>query len=153
MLLIGAIYAVHVPSMKEGLWSIHTVTISSPGDKKTEGNRSICRSHIYDEAAQRKAKAAEASCKVSVLNGSGSKYTSESECTVGGTTVRTKRTSTFTGDSAARSEETATYSPAMEGSTSSTMIMEQKYMGACPAGMEPGDTMNVDGKVIHRVKR
>ncbi len=153
LLLIGAIYAVDVPSMKEGLWSIHTVTISSPSGEKTESNRSICRSHAYDEAAQKKAKAAEASCKISVLNGSGSKYISESECTVGGTTIRTKRTTTLTGDTESRSEETAAYNPAMGASTGTTMTMEQKYVGACPAGMAAGEMMDADGKIIHRGRR
>lgn len=153
LLLIGAIYAVEVPSMKEGLWSIHTVTISSPSGQKTEMNRSICRSHAYDEAAQKKAKALEASCKMNVLNGSGSKYISESECTVGGTTIHTKRTTTLTGDAESRSEETATYSPAMEGRTGATMTMEQKYVGACPAGMAPGEMMDADGKIIRRGRR
>jgi len=32
------------------------------------------------------------------------------------------------------------------------MIMEQKYEGACPAGMEPGDMTGADGRVIHRAR-
>jgi hypothetical protein len=46
-------------------------------------------------------------------------------------------------------ESHTTYKPPMRGIEETTMIMDQKYVGACPADMQPGERMDKDGKVIH----
>jgi uncharacterized protein DUF3617 len=148
---ITVISAVDQPQLKEGLWSIQTQTVDNPGGKKSGGTRSICRNHEYDERVR--ALAAKQNCKTSNENVSGSTRTSESECTAGGSTIKTKSVVTMTGDTAAHSETHSTFDPPSFGRTDSTMIMDQKYIGACPAGMEPGDMMDADGKIIHRGKR
>jgi hypothetical protein len=33
------------------------------------------------------------------------------------------------------------------------MVMEQKYMGSCPAGAQPGDRINADGSIVHLGKK
>jgi hypothetical protein len=58
----------------------------------------------------------------------------------------------MSGDTAAHSETRATYTPPMYGLTETTMVMDQKYVGACPAGVGPGDTIEAGGKVIHHSK-
>ena len=40
-----------------------------------------------------------------------------------------------------------TYSPAYKGKTDETVIQDQNYVGACPAGMQPGDRITVEGKL------
>jgi hypothetical protein len=141
------------PSLKEGLWSIHTVSTSQPGDKKTVGMRSICRDHAYDDRVRAQAKAQAATCKSHTENDSGSKYESESTCVVRGTTIHVKGITTASGANATHTESSTTYNPAFYGISATTMIMEQKYVGACPVGMEPGDMMEADGRVIHRGKQ
>jgi Protein of unknown function (DUF3617) len=152
-LLVAGVYAADAPPMKEGLWSIHTVSVDQPGNKKTDGMRSICRNHAYDErvramAAQHAAK----SCKTISENSVGGTTTTETQCSVGGSVVRTKATVTFSGDTA-HSETHSTYTPAMYGMSETTMVMDQKYVGACPAGVEPGDFIGADGKVTHTARR
>jgi hypothetical protein len=141
------------PSLKEGLWSIHTASTNQPGDKKTESTRSICRNHAYDDRVRAQAKAQAATCKTHTDNDSGSKYESESECVVRGTTIHTKGITTASGSNATHTESSTTYNPAFYGISATTMIMDQKYVGACPAGIEPGDMMEADGRVIHRGKQ
>jgi hypothetical protein len=68
---------------------------------------------------------------------------------VGSTVIDSKGTATFQGDSAAHSETHATYSPAMAGLSETTMIMDQKYVGACPAGAVAGDRIAADGRITH----
>jgi hypothetical protein len=140
------------PPLKEGLWSSHTVTTNQPGNKKTEGARSICRSHAYDEHVREIAKKAEEKCKTISENSSGQKITTVSECTIGSSVLRTTGTATMSGDIAAHSETRTTYAPPMYGLTETTMVMDQKYVGACPAGVGPGDTIEAGGKVIHHSK-
>ena len=37
----------------------------------------------------------------------------------------------------------------MGGVSETTMIMDQKYVGSCPAGAQPGDITYADGRVTH----
>lgn len=145
-----ALYAAGPPAVKEGLWSIHTTTIDNPGNKKTEGTRSICRNHDYDVRIRQQAeKQQKQTCKSNTENFSGNTFTAESECTVQGSTIKSKTVATFNGDTSTHSETHATYTPALYGTAESTMIQDQKYVGACPAGMEPGDFMDAAGKITH----
>lgn len=132
------------PLFKEGLWSSHSVTVENPGEKKREGNQTICRNHAFDDYSRGLAKRQECKIKESFTGGG---MDEESECTVAGSVIKTKARSTFTGDTA-HSESQTTYTPAAYGVSASTMTMDQKYIGPCPAGTSPGDIMAADGRVM-----
>lgn len=147
-----AVYAADPPVVKEGLWSIHTTSIDNPGNKKSEGTRSICRNHEYDlRIRQQTEKKQKEICKTYTENFSGNTLTTESECSVQGSVVKGKTVATFSGDTI-HAETHSTYTPALFGNAESTMIQDQKYAGPCPTGMEPGDFMDASGKITH-VKR
>ncbi len=144
------LYAADPPVVKEGLWSIHTVSTDNPGNKKSEGTRSICRNHAYDTRIREQAEIQQKkTCKLVNRTSSGSTLSEESECTVQGSVIKTKGTTTFNGDTSFHSENHATYTPALYGTAETTMIIDQKYVGSCPAGMEPGDFMDASGKITH----
>ena len=86
---------------------------------------------------------------VSVKRMGGSIYSAESRRIVAGTAVDSKGTVSYTGYTFAHSETHATHSPALGGVSETTMIMAQNYVGGCPAGTQPGDLMNADGRVTH----
>jgi hypothetical protein len=136
------------PEVKEGLWEIHMQSTDKPGDKKTEGTSTICRNHAYDQHVQALAKDMKGCTKVNE-SFQGGKYSLEMHCTVGATVIDTKGTSTFQGDTATHSESHATYTPALYGVSETTMIQDQKYIGSCPADMQPGDRKSDDGKITH----
>jgi hypothetical protein len=92
-------------------------------------------------------------CKTVSESSSGGTATTISECTVGTTLIRNKGTLTMTGNTASHSEGHTTYDPPVRGMSESTMIMDQKYVGACPAGVEPGDMIGADGKIEHTWNR
>jgi len=147
LLAIIAVRAADQPALKEGYWSIHTVSTNQPGNQKTEGNQTICRSYEYDQHAREAAKKnAAKTCKTISETTSGSTTITESECTMAGSVLHSKATVTAAGDTAVHSEIHTTNTPAMYGVSESTMIMDQKYIGACPAGVEPGDILGADGK-------
>jgi len=148
LLSIGIAIAGDPPDVKEGLWSIHTQSTDNPGNVKSDGNTKICRSHAYDAHVKEEAKNMKG-CTKANESFTGNKYSVEMHCTVGATTIDSKGTTTFDGDSATHSENHATYTPAMAGISETTMIQDQKYRGACPAGMEPGDLTAADGHVNH----
>jgi hypothetical protein len=145
-------YAADPPELKEGLWSIHTQETDNPGNKKTESTRTICRDHAYDKSVQALAKTAVKDCKVSE-SVQGSKTSSEAHCVVAGTVIDTKGTGAYVGDTSTHSETHTIYSPALYGMAESTTIMDQKWVGSCPAGVQPGDMTNADGTVIHLGKK
>jgi hypothetical protein len=146
--LMGAAHAADEPSMKEGYWSIHTVTNDQSANGKQESTRTICRNHAYDEHVRELAKKTSANCKTIAESSSGGTRTTETECTVAGRVIHTKGMVTTNGENAAHSEARTTYAPPMGGISESAMIMDQKYLGACPAGIEPGDIVGADGKKI-----
>jgi len=150
--LVGFAAAIDLPPMREGLWSIHTQTFDNPGNVKREFTQKICRNHAYDNSVRAKAKNIPG-CKVLNENLSGHTYTIEMECNISGSVIHSKGVTTSTGDDAFRSETHTTYAPALHGVSDTTMIMDQKFEGSCPAGTEPGDIIRPDGTVIHSGRR
>jgi hypothetical protein len=143
--------AVDPPAMKEGLWSIRNQGVNTPGHKKTDQTSTICRSHAYDQHVLQDAKSVKG-CKTISETLQGSEYSIHSHCAVAGTEIDSKSTVTFKGDTAAHSESHATYAPALGGITETTLIQDQKYVGSCPAGIQPGDITQPDGSVVHTWK-
>lgn len=150
--LIGFASAIDMPPMREGFWSIRTQTIDNPGNVKADFTQKICRNHAYDDSARAKAKN-RTGCKVLNENLSGQTYTIEMECNIAGSVIHSKNVTTGTGHDASHSEMHTTYSPALNGVSESTMIMDQMYEGSCPSGIEPGDIIRPDGTILHTGKR
>ena len=136
LISLGTANAVDPPQQKEGLWSIHMQSTDNPGSKKTDSSSTICRNHAYDDHVRSVAKNIKG-CTTVNENYQGGKYSVEMHCVQSGTVVDTKGTVTYQGDLAAHSENHATYTPAMGGVSDTTMIMDQKYLGSCPAGAQP----------------
>jgi hypothetical protein len=143
--------AIDLPSLREGLWSIHTQSVDNPGNVKREFTQKLCRNHAYDDSARAKAKNVPG-CKTLNENLSGHTYTVEMECTVTGSVIHSSGVTTMTGDDAFHSETHATYTPALRGVSDTTMIIDQKYEGSCPAGTQPGDFIRPDGTILHTGK-
>ncbi len=152
-LVLPIAHAADPPQLREGLWSIHTQTTDNPGNKKSESTRTLCRDHAYDRSVEALAKTAVKGCTKVNESVQGGKTSSEAHCVVGGIAIDTKETGTYGGDTSTHSEVHTTYSPAFAGMSESTMIMDQKYIGGCPAGAQPGDQTNPDGTVTHLGKR
>jgi hypothetical protein len=148
---VGSAHAAGPPDVKEGLWSDHTQSIDQPGNKKSEGTKTICRSHAYDQYVKTLAAKVPGCTKVSE-NYNGHTFTSEMRCVVGGSVIDGKETATFQGDTAVHSESHSTYTPALYGVSATTRIADQKYLGSCPAGSQPGDIKSADGKIINTWK-
>jgi hypothetical protein len=145
---IGIAIATDVPDVKEGFWSIHTLTTNNPGNVKSETTTKICRNHAYDAYTKGLAKDIKG-CTVNNESYAGNKYSMQMHCTVAATVIDSKGTVTFNGDTSTHSETQATYSPAVGGVSQTTTIQDQKYIGSCPTGTAPGDLILEDGNVNH----
>jgi hypothetical protein len=143
----GMAGAAGIPDVQEGLWERHGQTVSTPGNAKSESKLSICRDHASEKAAQAAARNIPG-CPYIEPTVSGGKYYQEMRCVVAGTTIVTKGTIVFQGTSI-HSETHTTFTPALGGLTEQTDVTDEKYLGSCPAGMSPGDTMNDSGAIRH----
>ena len=146
---IGVAHAVTPPPLREGLWQMHLQDTASPGNKTTDSTTEICRNHAYDQQVQSLANKVKIGCTKINESLEGSTYTAEMRCVVGPTTIQSKSVAIFQGDTAAHSETHSTFTPALGGQAGDVMIQDSKYVGSCPAGMQPGDRMSANGTIIH----
>jgi|SRR5579863_4694738 len=152
-LTLGTAVAVDAPDVKEGLWEVHSQTTANPGNRKSEGaTYTLCRDHAYDKAARDLAKSVKG-CSLLSENFKDGKYSTKLHCMVGATVVDTESTITFESDTSIHSETHATYTPAMNGVSETTLVQDQEYTGSCPAGSQPGDRTDEDGRVTHSGRR
>ena len=147
LLSAGAVPAVHHPKLKEGLWTVHTQSSNAVG-KPSIGEYTICRDQAFDDHSESLANAMKGCTKVRETF-DGHRYVSEVRCSVGKTVIDSKAEVTFHGDTETHSESSSTFTPPMDGMSTMTMTMDQKYLGSCPAGVKPGDRTSADGTVTH----
>lgn len=148
----GAPRAADYPELKEGLWQIHMQFLDAGGKVTSDASSQVCRSHAYDKATEDKAHTMMGKfCSPPNESLSGDTFTSEISCKTpdSASTSVTKSIATFSGDTAAHTESHTTYTPAYSGMTAESMIQDQKYLGSCPSGMQPGDRKNADGRISH----
>lgn len=145
---IGTAYALDMPVMKEGLWKLHNISTSA-GQKPDESTFFLCRDHAYDLKAKALVDQSLKSCtKISDSTSGGKRYLNMT-CKVGTSTLTSKAVITSAGDTYYRSETSTTYTPPLYGEAQSSMVAEQTWVSACPAGMSPGDRKLADG-TIHK---
>ena len=148
LLPIALAWANDPPKIKEGLWEIRGQSIENPGERRTEFTYKLCRNHAYDEAATALLKNVKG-CTTVLKDLKGGKFSSASTCTIAGTTIVSNGLTIYISASATHSETHATYTPAFNGKTDETMTEDQQYIGACPAAMKPGETIDPDGIIRH----
>ncbi len=146
-LAFSTVLADEPPQLQEGLWSIHSEDVDAPSNKKTDFTSTLCRSHASDEQTRANARNRKECTTVSEQL-QGNQYTVESRCTIRGSAVQSKSTTLFLGNTA-HTVVHITYTPALNGVTDSTLTEDQKYIGKCPAGAEPGELMLPNGSVEH----
>ena len=138
-----AVYAAEEPSMKEGLWLIHSQLIQHPSEEKTtDVTVTICRNPAYDK--QLREGSMPKGCKLVDKSGGGiTKF--EAECKYAGAKSKSTEIFEITGDTASHTVTDTTVTPPASGVTGLTAVADMKYVGACPAGMKIGDMMMPDG--------
>jgi hypothetical protein len=146
LLLFSIAYAANPPALKEGLWQVHGQIVENPGARTTEFSYRLCRNHAYDKAMDEQVRSVKG-CTTSFDDLGHGRFTSASRCTVDHVVIDSKGTSVYESDSAMRSESRATYTPAYRGRAEETLVEDQHYLGACPAGIKPGDRLMPDGSL------
>jgi len=145
--LTAAAQTSDAPQLKEGLWFLHTVTTTKPGNKSTDEVISLCRNHAFDQYANAMAMMQQ-NCNVK-RTWQGETMTLDGTCTEKGSTVVSKGTMKMTGDTVTHSEIHTTYTPALHGVVESTMVQDQTWLSSCPSGMKPGQQRSADPNSMH----
>jgi hypothetical protein len=132
-----------LPPLKEGLWEAHTQQIINKN--KTESMLRLCRTHEYDNSIKASMKQAgenmrkSKQCTETVTRKSANRFLSEMHCDADGSV--TKVTMTFQGDTSYRMEMHV-----KNGKSDAATIINDRYVGPCPADMKPGDAVTGDGR-------
>jgi hypothetical protein len=142
LMLATSTFAGDYPEVKAGLWS---TTATNADARMPPQSGTMCTSNDVIKALADMQKGKNLPCKVLSRTQSGSTYTSETECSFGGTVRKTTSVTTATSDTALHTE--------IHGSDGAlVMTNDMKYVGACPAGMVPGDFTGANGmhyNVLH----
>ncbi len=135
-----------LPPLKEGLWEAHTQqTIQK---NKFETVVKLCRTREFDKSLKASMKSVGENlrktnrCTENVNQLSASSYSTEMHCEKDGTV--TKTVVSFQGDASYHMEMHR-----ISGQSESITIIDDRYVGSCPADMKPGDAVTGDGKKMH----
>lgn len=137
---------VTLPYSKLGLWSLSQVDANDKAPIVTQ----LC----IDKATQKYLvdtgnSITKSSCSKYEISAKGATVTSTSICKFGGSTVNSSMVLTFAGDSAFSGQTTSHFSPSFMGTTDSHISQTGQWIGACPAGMAPGDMIGPHGIKLH----
>lgn len=133
------------PPMRDGLWTTHTKQIQH-GKTVIDMSIKICHSQALTNSMKATGQEIRKrnNCTSTVTKPSSNSIVEESSCAKGPNAGRvTKLLYTFQGDTGSHMEM---HSGA--GNSETVMIVDSSYVGSCPAGMKPGDSMMADGKII-----
>jgi hypothetical protein len=136
------------PQIQEGLWDVRVQSTENPGAKKTQYEYKLCRDHAYDKQTDSLVKNNK-DCKTTLEAAGPNRYSAASRCTVGATVIVSKGLSIYENGNSIHSETVATYTPRLYGKSDETLILDQQFLGSCPAGMKPGDRLLPDGLIAH----
>jgi hypothetical protein len=147
MLVLSIARGADPPPLQEGLWEVHGRSTENPGGKSAEYTYRLCRNHAFDSAMDAQVKSVK-ECTTSFDDLGGGRFASASKCAVGGRVIVSRGTYTYESPTSTRTESHATYTPAFNGKTEESLVQEQRYVGNCPAGMNPGDRLMGDGTLV-----
>ncbi len=149
MTAIGIAHAQNYPKMKAGLWELKTVGASGlPGAAGGEPTLMCLDDTVQADMLKMGQGMMASLCSKNDINVSGSQITSEVECKLGTSTMRSKSVTTFNGDTSYRAESTGSYDPPFFGIKDVKTVSDAKHLGPCKSGMKPGD-MITGGRTIN----
>ncbi len=132
------------PPRKPGLWEI-SMTMAS--GKSPGGGTKMCIDAASDAALYKMGMETMGSiCSRRDFSRSGYTVTTDSVCTIGRSQVTSHTVIVFAGDVAYHTESNAHFDPPMmAGQADSATRQDAKWVGPCPADMQPGDLVMTNG--------
>jgi hypothetical protein len=139
--------SVDFPTMKSGLWE---QKMTRDGSQQPPIVTKICiDAAVQKEMLDMGMGSMKSMCTRNDIRREGNKMFGEAECKLGESTMKSKSVTAFTGDTGYRTEVKATYNPPFMGKSAANTVVEAKWTGACPAGINVGDMILPDGKTMN----
>jgi hypothetical protein len=139
----GAARAADLPPRKPGLWQ---VDMTMPGGPMPPQQMKMCIDKDTDADMQKLGmNASKGTCSTPQIVHNGDTVTIDSSCKMGTTQASTHAVSRFTGDTAYHTDITTKFDPPMGGLSQQVMAQDAKWVGPCPADMQPGDVLMGNG--------
>ena len=150
ILLPCVVSAQELPRMKAGLWESTTTNDM----QKAKGAPATVTSICMDDAVQKlmvqfSQGAMRGMCSRNDLKVSGNTVTGDTVCEMGGSKMTGHSVMTFLSDTAYHTTAQSAFDPPLMGMKNSLTTVEGKFMGACPAGMQPGDMKLGNGTMMN----
>ena len=143
----GSVGAIDFPAMKPGLWESSITREGAP--QKLGGTKMCMDAAVQKEMMEMGMGTMKTMCSKNDVRREGNRVYGTAECKFGESTMKSTSVTTFTGDTAYRAEIKSTYDPPMQGMPSGTTLIDAKWTGACPAGMQAGDVVLPDGRKVN----
>ena len=139
---------VDYPTLKNGQWEM-TTGASGPGAPPRKSticlDASTQKSMIDMGAGMQKEM-----CTRMDMRRDGAKFITDAECKIGNSVIKSHGVMTMTGDTAYRTETSATFDPPLaKDMKESKTVIEGKYLGPCRDGLLPGDMVTDTGQKIN----
>ena len=141
--------AAELPATQEGLWEVRVQTTTKPVKSHHTTWYKVCRDHAFDQAANDLWSRVQGCTASTEALGPG-KYTLVSRCASRGTVIAARGTLRYDGTTARHIQNQVTYTPPISGKTGVATLTDEKYLGACPAELKPGDRIGADGEITRR---
>lgn len=146
----GATASPDLPKRKPGLWETTVSMPAMPGGAMPAIK--MCIDEKTDDLVGGPNGAGRENCEQVDIRREGARYVIESKCRFGETQTHT--TGWFEGsfDSDYKGELNTEYSPPMQGMKNGKVLIAGRWLGACPADMQPGDLLMPNGMKINPSK-
>ncbi len=140
--------ATELPTLKSGQWEMTTTSSAAGGAPRKS---TICLDASTQKAMlDMSAGMQKEMCTRMDIRREGERYVTDAECRLGASVVKSHAVMTMTGDTAYRTESTATFDPPFDNDLRETKtVIEGRHTGACRDGMRPGDMVTPSGEKIN----
>lgn len=145
-LLCAPVAAQDYPRLKAGQWDL-TISTSKAPSGAAPTKATLCT----DDAMQREmismgSGMTREMCTKNEFRRDGARWIGNAECKIGESRIVSRSVMTLTGDTAYRTEISATYEPPFMGMKDSQTTLDGKFTGACRDGLVPGDFIGPAGQ-------
>ena len=149
-LISGLASGDELPQRKAGLWEIVSTDVSA---KRPPQRQRLCLDRESDALLNKMGVATgRQACATNEMHVTGNRVTIHAVCDFGRSQLTTDGVITYSGDSSYRNEMHGRFEPPMAGIGDTHTVQDGKWIGACPAGMKPGDLVMNQGPDGREVK-
>jgi hypothetical protein len=135
------------PTLKSGQWEMTTTAGAGAPPRKA----TICLDATTQKALMDQGTGVQKEmCSKVEMRRDGANYVTDAECKFGTSVVKSHGVMTMIGDTAYRTETSATFDPPIaKDMRESKTVIEGKYVGACRDGLQPGDMVTDTGQKLN----